>query len=100
METCFIHPSAGGPYTITFDDGKLTEIRDILMGELWLCSGQSNMEMPMKGFKNQPVENSNTDVMNSRNPQLRLFTVKRASSFYSENRCGRNLAGSCSGNRA
>lgn len=64
-----------------FDDGKLTEIRDILMGELWLCSGQSNMEMPMKGFKNQPVENSNTDVMNSRNPQLRLFTVKRASSF-------------------
>ncbi len=71
-------PSAGGPYTITFDDGKLTEIRDILMGELWLCSGQSNMEMPMKGFKNQPVENSNTDVMNSRNPQLRLFTVKRA----------------------
>lgn len=74
-------PSAGGPYTITFDDGKLTEIRDILMGELWLCSGQSNMEMPMKGFKNQPVENSNTDVMNSRNPQLRLFTVKRASSF-------------------
>lgn len=74
-------PSAGGPYTITFDDGKLTEIRDILMGELWLCSGQSNMEMPMKGFKNQPVENSNTDVMNSRNPQLRLFTVKRSSSF-------------------
>ena len=74
-------PSAGGPYTITFDDGKLTEIRDILMGELWLCSGQSNMEMPMKGFKNQPVENSNTDVMNSRNPQLRLFTVKRTSSF-------------------
>ena len=73
-------PSAGGPYTITFDDGKLTEIRDILMGELWLCSGQSNMEMPMKGFKNQPVENSNTDVMNSRNPQLRLFTVKRSSS--------------------
>ena len=50
-------PSAGGPYTITFVDGKLTEIRDILMGELWLCSGQSNMEMPMKGFKNQPVEN-------------------------------------------
>ena len=35
----------------------------------------------MKGFKNQPVENSNTDVMNSRNPQLRLFTVKRSSSF-------------------
>ena len=35
----------------------------------------------MKGFKNPPVENSNTDVMDSRNPQLRLFTLKRASSF-------------------
>lgn len=43
-ETCFIHP-AGGPYTITFDDGKLTEIRDILMGNygyapvrvIWKC---------------------------------------------------------------
>lgn len=74
-------PSAGGPYSITFDDGKLTEIRDILVGELWLCSGQSNMEMPMKGFKNQPVENANADVMDSRNPKLRLFTVKRVSSL-------------------
>lgn len=74
-------PSAGGPYVLTFDDGKQTEIRDVLIGELWLCSGQSNMEMPMKGFKNQPVDNANTDVMNSRNPHLRLFTVKRTSAF-------------------
>lgn len=52
---------------IIFDDGKLIEICDILMGELWLCFGQSNMEMFMKGFKNQLVENSNIDVMNSCN---------------------------------
>lgn len=74
-------PAAGGPYDITFDDGERTRIKDILMGELWICSGQSNMEMPMKGFKNQPVEDANMDVLRSRNSQIRLFTVKRNSQF-------------------
>ncbi len=43
--------------------------------------GQSNMEMPMKGFKNQPVEGSNMDILKSTNSQLRLFTVKRHSAL-------------------
>ena len=37
-------PAAGGPYTITFNDGEKTTLSNILIGELWLCSGQSNME--------------------------------------------------------
>lgn len=74
-------PVAGGPYDITFDDGKPTTLKNILIGELWICSGQSNMEMPMKGFKNQPIENSNMDVLKSKNPNLRLFTVKRTSTL-------------------
>ncbi|MGG6548862.1 UNVERIFIED_CONTAM: sialate O-acetylesterase, partial [Prevotella sp. 15_C9] len=69
-------PEAGGPYTVTFDDGTKKTLNNILIGELWLCSGQSNMEMPMKGFKNQPVENANMDILHSKNPQIRLFTVK------------------------
>ncbi|KAB5052743.1 sialate O-acetylesterase, partial [Bacteroides thetaiotaomicron] len=60
-------PEAGGPYTITFDDGTQKTLNNILIGELWLCSGQSNMEMPMKGFKNQPVENANMDILRSKN---------------------------------
>ena len=40
-------PDAGGPYTITFDDGPPKTLNNILIGELWLCSGQSNLEMPM-----------------------------------------------------
>ncbi|MBR1926993.1 MAG: sialate O-acetylesterase [Bacteroidales bacterium] len=44
-------PSAGGPYEITIDDGKKTVIKDVLIGEVWLCSGQSNMEMPLEGFE-------------------------------------------------
>ncbi len=51
-------PKAGGPYRLTFDDGQRTTLSNVLIGEVWLCSGQSNMEMPMKGFKNQPVDNS------------------------------------------
>lgn len=74
-------PVAGGPYEITFNDGQETTLKDILVGELWICSGQSNMEMPMKGYKNQPIDNSNMDVLKSRNPNLRLFTVKRTSTL-------------------
>ena len=76
---------AGGPYTVTFDDGTQKTLNNILIGELWLCSGQSNMEMPMKGFKNQPVENANMDILHSKNPQIRLFTVKRTSTFTPQN---------------
>lgn len=74
-------PKAGGPYAITFDDGAKKVLDNILIGEVWLCSGQSNMEMPMKGFKNQPVENANMDILHSRNPQIRLFTLKRTSTL-------------------
>lgn len=74
-------PVAGGPYTLSFSDGLETRLNNVLVGEVWLCSGQSNMEMPMKGFKNQPVENANRDALVSTNAQLRLFTVKRNASF-------------------
>lgn len=74
-------PEAGGPYSITFNDGEKTVLNNILIGELWVCSGQSNMEMQMKGFKAQPVEGAITDGLTSRDPQLRLFTVKRNSKF-------------------
>ena len=45
------------PYTITFNDGEKTTLKNILSGEVWVCAGQSNMEMPVKGFGNCPVEN-------------------------------------------
>ena len=73
---------AGGPYTITFNDGEKTSLSNILLGDLWLCAGQSNMEMPMKGFKNQPVGNAVEDILHSTDSQLRLFTVKRNSQLH------------------
>ena len=74
-------PTAGGPYTLTFDDGETMTLDDILVGEVWVCSGQSNMEMPMKGFKAQPVEGAVIDCLHSEDPMLRMFTVARNSQF-------------------
>lgn len=71
-------PVAGGPYSITVSDGEPVTINNILIGEVWLCSGQSNMEMPMKGFKDQPILGSNDAIFNSTNDQLRIYTVPRA----------------------
>ncbi len=71
-------PTAGGPYSITITDGKPITISNILIGEVWLCSGQSNMEMAMKGFKDQPILGSNDAVYNSTNNNIRLYTVPRS----------------------
>lgn len=70
-------PQAGGPYEMTLSDGKALRLHDVLIGEVWVCAGQSNMEMPMKGFKGQPVEGAAEELMQCRDKQLRLFTVKR-----------------------
>ena len=72
-------PAAGGPYAITISDGKAVTLNNILIGEVWICTGQSNMEMPLKGFKGQPIIGSNEAILYSANKNIRLFTVPRAS---------------------
>ena len=67
------------PYTLTISDGKTVSLKNILIGEVWLCSGQSNMEMPMKGYNNQPIEGGPDAIANSQNKAIRCFTVKQAS---------------------
>lgn len=70
-------PYAGGPYTISISDGETLTLKNIFIGEVWFCSGQSNMEMPVKGFRGQPVYGSHSYIVaaDSHRP-LRLFTVK------------------------
>lgn len=87
-------PCAGGPYEVTFSDGVGADVRgdlqspapalrlhDVLIGEVWLCSGQSNMEMPVKGFKGQPVEGAAEELLQCGDSLLRLFTAGRATSL-------------------
>lgn len=52
-------------HTITINDGDETVIKDVLSGEVWVCAGQSNMEMPVKGFGNCPVDNYNQEIINA-----------------------------------
>lgn len=78
-------PSAGGPYQLTFDDGKKLTIGNVMIGEVWLCAGQSNMEMPMKGFPAQGVLGANDAIVRSANPHIRMITVPRASKTVAQN---------------
>ena len=65
-------PSAGGPYDITIKANNTITLRDVLVGEVWICSGQSNMEMGMK-----MIENSDQEIAAADYPNIRLFDVAR-----------------------
>ena len=62
----------GGPFTMTIKGKNLQTLDNILIGEVWVCSGQSNMEFGMLGVKNSEAEISAANF-----PDIRLFTVKR-----------------------
>ena len=77
-------PEAGGPYFIGFKDQDYVQLSNVMIGEVWICSGQSNMEMQMKGFKQQPVEGTTEELLRCKDANLRLFTVKRQASLTPE----------------
>lgn len=73
--------AAGGPYTISLSDGRETRLTGIMLGEVWICSGQSNMEMPVQGFLGQPCLHAAETMREARQyPDIRLFTVGRKTS--------------------
>lgn len=74
-------PVAGGPYTILVKGSKVVTLKNVLIGEVWFCSGQSNMEMPVKGYANQPVIGSNEAILNSTNDKIRFLTTTRSVSL-------------------
>lgn len=79
---------AGGPYTIAL--ASLTEkatLKNILLGEVWLCSGQSNMEMTLSGFTDSPINGAFDALMQADNSNIRLFTVKRAAIASPQDTC-------------
>jgi len=74
-------PVAGGPYALNIKGSKSFDFKNILIGEVWFCSGQSNMEMPVKGFNNQPIIGSNEFILNSANDKIRFFNTPRSVSI-------------------
>lgn len=80
---------AGGSYNISISDGRKIVLENILLGEVWICSGQSNMEMPVCGDATQPAEGSYEALRTIKNyPDIRLFTVPRADSTTPLDSCG------------
>ena len=76
-------PKAGGPYTITINDGKIVRLNNVLIGEVWLCSGQSNMEMPIVGWGNDYFKDDHKDADN--HPNIRMLQLDLVASMKPDN---------------
>src|SRR5690606_37376117 len=69
---------AGGPYNIDIrTSGHAVKISEVLFGDVWLCSGQSNMTFPMSNL----IQREANDIAQATNPYIREFQVKRQYSF-------------------
>lgn len=79
------------PYEITFDDGEPLTVKNVLVGEVWLASGQSNMEMPLKGFPGCCIKDGAQEIINASSmPQVRMFNVPRKQEYEPQTECGGN----------
>ena len=67
--------TAGGPYVLTIKGTNTITIKDVYVGEVWVCSGQSNMEWQLRNSHNGEEE-----IQKSANPNIRLFTVPKRTS--------------------
>ncbi len=69
---------AGGPFTVQVIGQDTITYENVKVGEVWVCSGQSNMEMPLAGWGE--IDNFEEEIANANFPDIHLFTVKRAMS--------------------
>lgn len=74
-------PQAGGPYTISIKGYNEVLLKNILIGEVWICSGQSNMEMSASWG----IDNGGEEVKNAANPNIRFFTVLKSTASNPQN---------------
>lgn len=73
-------------HTIIISDGEAFTLEDVMVGDVWVCAGQSNMEMPMSGFGNQPVENALDYILDGATmaDRIRMFSVPNKRSYMEE----------------
>lgn len=76
-------PAAGGPYTITLKGRNKIVLEDILIGEVWVCSGQSNMEWSSDNNLKQIID----EIPNSSNASIRLFYLPKTTSATPQDDC-------------
>ena len=69
-------PPAGGPYTVRVSGRRSVVLHEVLVGDVWLCGGQSNMQFPLKAARNGDAE-----VKAASHPEIRFFVVAPHSSY-------------------
>jgi sialate O-acetylesterase len=75
--------SAGGPFELTISGTNTITLDDVLIGDVWFASGQSNMEMPLSGFPGSAVvKDGAQEIANANQPNLRLLFVPHKTSAY------------------
>lgn len=75
--------AAGGPYVLVVDGGAAegkVQVQDVMLGDVWFASGQSNMEFPLKGFDGAPLKNAAAEIAAANNPHVRLLRIEHKSS--------------------
>jgi sialate O-acetylesterase len=77
-ETSIKTPGFGGPYNIHIKGQNEVILKNVLIGEVWLCSGQSNMEMSAQWG----IDNGDEEIKNANYPEIRLFTVSTSTSHF------------------
>ena len=76
-------PGAGGPYTITLNGSNQIVLDNVLIGEVWVCSGQSNMEMNEQwGLKDVKAE-----LPACYNTNIRFFNIPKTTASYPQDDC-------------
>ncbi len=76
-------PAAGGPFTIRINGYNEIVFENVLIGEVWLCSGQSNMEWSA----NAGLVNKEEEIANASYPKIRFYTVNNSTAVYPQNHC-------------
>jgi len=76
-------PSAGGPFFISIKGTDEVILKNVMIGEVWICSGQSNMEWSA----DHKFNNSDEEVRNANFPHIRLFHVRKTGSETPQNNC-------------
>ncbi len=69
-------PTVGGPYIVKIDGPQSVVLHDVLVGDVWLCGGQSNMELGLEFVRNGPAEVKAAD-----HPEIRLYMVHQQVSY-------------------